>query len=344
MSDLTKTVMTGGSGLLGSAVVDLLRLRGLVCLTRRTPVDGVPNVTVDLTDDRLGLTTEAYDRLLEGTEVVLHSAALTGFRVTREDAMATNRDGTGNLLKLAERSGARFVHVSSAFVARRVHAPADRPAGQPSPWNYLDSKQAAEELVGASAAPSVIVRPSVVIGDSATGKANAQQGFHTMLEAVCNGLLPIIPFEAETAVDFVPQDIVAEAIAGIVADPSVTGERWLTSGPDALTVEAVVLACLGIMAETGRAPRKPRFVAPETVDRLILPTFSSVIPPKLLRKFLGLVAMGRLFGPDREPFPTSLSAMIGDAPRGKVMLEALESNIRYSWGTPAAPRVREGSA
>lgn len=328
--------------MLGSAVVERLRPRGLICLTRRQPVPAVPNVVVDLADDRLGLDRAAYDRLVAETAVIVHCAARTGFRVGRETMMSTNRDGTGNLLKLAERGGARFVHVSSAFVARRRYAPAEPPAGQPSPWHYLDSKQAAEDLVGASAVPSVIVRPSVVIGDSATGQITTQQGFHTMLESFCKGLLPIVPFEAESTVDFVPQDIAAGAIADIVADPAVTGERWLTSGSHAVTAEAISVACCAVMAEAGREPRRPRFAPPDMVDRLILPTFAPVLPPRLLRMFLGLVAMGRLFGPDREPFPTSLPPLVAGVPLGQVMRQALEANIRYSSDLPA--HVRDEAA
>ena len=347
MTQRANILITGGSGLLGGGVVDRLRHLGPVCLTRKTPVDGVPNVKVDLGDEYLGLDTTDYRRLVADTDVIIHSAALTGFRVKRDQAMAVNAGGTRNLLTLAERSGAKFVYVSSAFVARRHHAPANRNENDPSPWNYLESKQAAEDLVRAADTPAVVVRPSVVIGDSLTGAVSAHQGFHTMLEAICKGLLPIIPFPETSVVDFIPQDIAAQAIVDIALDPVAAGEYWLTGGPDALTVRTISQACVDIMRdEEGRDTHLPKFVTHEKVDRLILPAFAPTLPARLLIKFLSLVAMGRLFGPDRDLFPTSLQNRIGDTPplNRQLLQDALAANIRHSWGTPKALQLQDGAA
>jgi nucleoside-diphosphate-sugar epimerase len=337
MTERKRILITGGSGLLGSAVVDRLRHLRPVCLTRRSPVDPVTDVAVNLGEERLGLSQADYRRLADRTEVVVHCAALTGFQVSLADAMAVNRDGTRNLLRLAEHAGARFVYVSSAFVARRHHAPAARPDGQPSPWNYLDSKQAAEDLVHDSDVASVVVRPSIIIGDSLTGRIRRPQGFHTMLEASCKGLLPVIPFDADSGIDFIPQDIVAREIADLTLDPAAVGERWHTAGPEVVSALEIARTCQNVMRDSGRDVRMPQFMRPDVVNRLILPAFAPALPARLLVKFLGLVAMGQLFGPDREYFPTSL-------PPGQPLREALETNIRHRWGTPAPDRVYEGAA
>jgi nucleoside-diphosphate-sugar epimerase len=345
MSERPKLLITGGSGLLGSAVVDRLRPLDPVCLTRSAPVDRARTVAGDLRDDRLGLTREDRRRLIAQTDVIIHCAALTGFGISADDAMAVNRDGTRNLLRLAEQSGAKFVYVSSAFVARRHHAPVPQHEGEPSPRHYLDSKQAAEDLVAGSDVPSVVVRPSVVIGNSRTGEVRHQQGFHSVLEALCKGTAPIIPFAAEAAIDFLPQDVVAEAIAEISLEPAAAGEYWLTAGPEAVTAEDVVSACCRVMRERNCEPGRPRFGTPEMIDRLIMPAFASALPTGLTTKFTQMLAMGRLFGADRERFPTSLGSrtLVGQTPIRQRLLEALDATIRYSWGSPVAPVLEDAA-
>jgi nucleoside-diphosphate-sugar epimerase len=337
MSERPRILITGGSGLLGTAVVDRLRHLDPVCLTRSAPVDRARTVAGDLRDERLGLTRDDRRRLAAQTDVIIHCAALTGFGITRDDAMAVNLEGTRNLLRLAEQSGARFVYVSSAFVARRHHAPVPQREREPSPRHYLDSKQAAEDLVAASDVPSAVVRPSVVIGDSRTGEVRHQQGFHSVLEALCKGTAPLIPFAADAAIDFLPQDVVAEAIAGISLDPAASGEYWLTAGPEAVTAEDVVSTCCRVMQEQDCEPGRPRFGTPEMIDRLIMPAFASELPTALTIKFTQMLAMGRLFGADREPFPTSLGTRgLGAAtPTRERLLAALDATVRYCWGTPA---------
>jgi nucleoside-diphosphate-sugar epimerase len=336
VTERPNVLITGGTGLLGSAVVDRLRHLDPVCLSRLVPVHGVRNVTADLRDDRLGLARDDHRRLAAHTDVIIHCAALTGFRITRDDAMAVNLEGTRNVLRLAERTGARVVYVSSAFVARRPYVPVPQDAAEPSPRHYLDSKQAAEDLLAASDVPSVVVRPSVVIGDSRTGEARHQQGFHGVLEVLCKGTAPFIPFAADALIDFVPQDLVAEGIAEIALDPAADGDYWLTAGAEAATAEDVVSACCRVMRDCDCEPPRPRQVEPEMIDRLIMPAFESALPARLRAKFAPMLAMGRLFGADRDPFPTSIGSRVlpTQAPTRQEMVDALDATIRYCWGSP----------
>jgi nucleoside-diphosphate-sugar epimerase len=81
---------------------------------------------------------------------------------------------TGRLLELAKRHGMkRFVFLSTAFssgyIDRTVREELHAQAGN-DPTEYTKSKRAAEALVAASGVPYLIVRPSIVIGDSRDGR------------------------------------------------------------------------------------------------------------------------------------------------------------------------------
>ncbi|HVU75130.1 MAG TPA: NAD-dependent epimerase/dehydratase family protein [Mycobacteriales bacterium] len=161
-----RVVVTGGAGFIGS------RLR-TACAERGWDVTGVD---IRATDGVLaGDVTEpgAWTRLLDGADVVVHTAALVG---ERGDAAAFDRvnvDATGVVLAAAAKAGVgRTVHVSS-IVVHGASFPVPpggvleddrvRPTGNP----YTDTKIAAEHLALLAAArgqPVVIVRPGDVYG------------------------------------------------------------------------------------------------------------------------------------------------------------------------------------
>ncbi|MEX2625415.1 MAG: NAD-dependent epimerase/dehydratase family protein [Ilumatobacteraceae bacterium] len=109
-----------------------------------------------------------------GVDEIIHCAGCLSYT----DAallMAVNVELTRRLVDAARRWGvARFVHVSTAFaggypsgdalITERLHSES---AHDPTP--YTASKRAAERVVADGAVPYVILRPSSVIGDSATG-------------------------------------------------------------------------------------------------------------------------------------------------------------------------------
>src|SRR5260370_25019204 len=72
----------------------------------------------------------------------------------------------------------RFVHVSTAYssgyiegrIGESLHA---EPASDPT--EYTRTKRAAERRVAESGVPYLIIRPSVVIGDSRTGRYSGKQ-------------------------------------------------------------------------------------------------------------------------------------------------------------------------
>ena len=67
-------------------------------------------------------------------------------------------------------------HVSTAF----VHTTVDGDRGRTA-IGYASSKLAGEKVVRSSGVPHVILRPSVVIGDSDTGEIAAFQGLYQVV-------------------------------------------------------------------------------------------------------------------------------------------------------------------
>jgi nucleoside-diphosphate-sugar epimerase len=142
--------ITGGTGFVGQALIDLAQRRGVALrsLARKVPTDqrGVDWVQGDLSDK------DALARLVEGAEAVIHIAGQVRARDVSEFE-AANVTGTLNVIEavLAARVP-RLVFVSSLA------------AREPDLSAYGASKARAEKLVMASPLDWTIVRPPAVYG------------------------------------------------------------------------------------------------------------------------------------------------------------------------------------
>lgn len=183
-----KALVTGGTGFIGSHLVDALIARGarVTVLTRfprrKLPPDwpGVEIVKGDLAN------LEALRIASRGQDVIYHCAGLVAAR-NEAEFFAINRDGTERLLAAAaEGSRARFILVSSLSAAgpsprggrKQGHEPAE-------PVNsYGRSKLAAETVVRAGSLPWTIIRPPAVYGPR-------DKELLRVFKAVRFGLLPI---------------------------------------------------------------------------------------------------------------------------------------------------------
>ena len=168
-------LLTGASGVVGRALLQRLHNFDVVCLVHRSPVSG-PNVTAvpgDIAKPMLGLGERAYAALTARVDAVIHCAAVTEFNRTDGSLEATNIAGTEHIAAFTAAAGAVLYHVSTAF----VDTTADGDRGHTA-IGYASSKSAAEQVVRSSGVPHVILRPSVVIGDSDTGEIAAFQGLH----------------------------------------------------------------------------------------------------------------------------------------------------------------------
>jgi nucleoside-diphosphate-sugar epimerase len=170
-------LVTGGTSLIGRAVVDRLVARGDTVTTfQRTASSGTEQgsrsaeVSGSITDPG------AVARACDGIDAVVHLAAKVGVVGAWRDYEHANVGGTRLLIETALRSGVgRFVQVSSPSVAhagRPIVGEGATPADPESArGHYARSKALAEQFaLGAStpAMPVVAIRPHLVWGPGDT--------------------------------------------------------------------------------------------------------------------------------------------------------------------------------
>ncbi|MFI6151985.1 SDR family oxidoreductase [Kitasatospora sp. NPDC051170] len=288
-------LLTGATGVLGRAFIDeLADDHHLVCLRHRTPVDDprIEELPGTLADEHLGLGPDGLRRLAGRIDGVLHSAAHTGWKATRDELFAANVTGTENMLGLVRRAEVPFTFVSTAFVAR----PQGEEHKEIGPAAYVDSKAAAEQLVRDSGVPAVIVRPSVVCGHSATGYIAAFQGLHRVIGGVAMGIIPVLPAGPDAPIDTVPSDVAAAAVGKLIRRGTTTGEFWLTAGRQSLTLFECVEQAMLAAERAGYPPaHAPRLMPTEALDRLLLPLLEDTLPRSVRHNFRVFAELMMLF-------------------------------------------------
>jgi nucleoside-diphosphate-sugar epimerase len=321
-------LVTGASGVVGQALLPRLTERDeveVVALVHRTPVTGerVTVVRGDVSAPRLGLSATAYDALADRVDAVVHCAAVTDFNRTDGSLEATNV--TGRVAEFARDAGAALHHVSTAFVNTTVDGDRGRTA-----VGYAASKSAAERALADSGVPHVVHRPSVVVGDSRTGEIAAFQGLHQVVAGLFAGMVPMIPFDARWPIDFVPCDLVADAISTVVEAGITEGEYWITAGERALRLDEAIDVTVGYAADLGVHLDTPRFVPPDMFDRLIGPVFLDALPEKIRRSVLRMLEFFATYLQSGATMPSSLDelARLGAMPLPD-QVETLSASLHH---------------
>jgi dihydroflavonol-4-reductase len=228
-----KTLITGGTGFIGSHLARALADRGddMRLLVRpsssREGLSGIEFETAsgDVTDQ--GSVREAMD----GVERVFHVAGMTSMRPRdRERVFEVNVTGTRNVLEEARRAGVKRVVLTSS-VAAVGPAERGRTADEDQPFTggelgitYINSKHEAEleaRRATERGLPVVCVNPSFVLGpDDSHG---------TSTQLVRRFLLRQIPVYVDGALNIV--DVRDVAAGHLLADErGQPGERYILGG------------------------------------------------------------------------------------------------------------------
>jgi len=320
-------LLTGASGVVGRALLQRLDDLDVVCLVHRSPVSG-PHVTAvpgDIAEPMLGLAEQAYAELAAKVDAVIHCAAITDFNRSDGSLEATNIAGTGHVAAFAVAANAVLYHVSTAFVRTTVDGDRGRTA-----VGYASSKAAAEELLGSRGVPHVILRPSIVIGDSVTGEIGAFQGLHQVVAGLFAGMVPMIPFDPGWPVDFVPADVVADAIACVVENRVSEGEFWVSAGDRALRLDEGVAVVIEAARVLGVSIDTPRFVPPDMFDRLIGPVFLDALPVRIRRNVVRMLEFFTTYLQSGETKPSSLDQLVALGMRPLPdQRESLRNSVKY---------------
>ena len=250
--------VTGGTGFVGAHLVNALRARGdsVTCLVRRPALaerlgwgEGVRLVRGDLDD------ANALRQGCAGADIVFHVAG----KIAARDAvefMATNRDGTANVLEAAGEQGVgRFVLVSSLAAAGPTvpGQPIDETRPPAPVTDYGRSKLAAEVLVRAMRVPWTIVRPPVVYGEW-------DRGTLKIFQLAKRGVVPVFG-DGSQELSVIHAEDLARALIAAGKGAAAAGHVYFAAHPEPTTSRELVLACGRALGTTPRVLPVPPFVA-----------------------------------------------------------------------------------
>jgi len=184
---------------------------------------------------------------LSSVDAYLHCAASTRLHMNSEgDPLKTNVEGAKALLRLHRRYPRKVHIVSTAFVCGQTRGQtvmeADHPRGD-FVNVYEESKWEAEQLWMGKA---TIFRPSIIVGDYATGRCTSFSGWYVLFETVhmLDRLLKEhdsidrkdlglnVPADADGVMNIVPVDYVAEAMVRIIETPACHDKIYHLTHPD----------------------------------------------------------------------------------------------------------------
>jgi thioester reductase-like protein len=199
-------------------------------------------VAGDIEQDELGLAGGTSERLRREVTTVVHCAASVSFDMPLEKSRSVNVEGTRRVLELARSCTRleRFSYVSTAYVAGEpggLFREDELAVGQRFRNPYERSKFEAELALRREGAdlPLQILRPSIIVGDSGTGRTSSFNVLYGPLKAFARGAVPAIPARRDSPVDIVPVDYVADRVHEL-ATRGPDGTFHLVAGRNATTV------------------------------------------------------------------------------------------------------------
>jgi thioester reductase-like protein len=234
-------------------------------------------VAGDITRDDLGLGPASVSR--DDVSEVYHLAAAYDLGVGRELATLVNVTGTRHLLDFARTCPrlVRFHYMSTAYVSGRSpgeFTEADLDRGQTFNNWYEQTKYLAEVKVRREMArglPATVYRPSIVVGDSATGATRKYDGLYFMIRWLLRqprlAIMPVAGDPTKVEVNIVPIDFVADAVADLGASPGSEGRVYQLADPRPLTVAEMLDELARALPRTLIRLRLPLVVVKAVVDR-----------------------------------------------------------------------------
>lgn len=229
----------------------------------------------DVSQPNCGLDASAYARLSAEATRVIHSAATVRFDHSLDEARHINVEGTRHILDFA--GGARrlrsFAYVGTAYVAGErsdLVREDELGVGQGYRNTYEQTKAEAEALVRSrlGSLPGVILRPSIIVGDSRTGVTSSFKMMYWPLKIYARRLWRTVPGYPDAVLDIVPVDFVANAVARLLFDQAALGSTvHLCAGPrGSATIQQVAQRAMQYF----NAP-EPRYVDPKLFFAIVRP-------------------------------------------------------------------------
>ena len=260
---MSRILVTGASGFIGSAVVEALARDGhtVRAAVRRTHLSFPDGVEVVQHPDLA----QAFDwqPLLHGVDQVVHLAGIahTGRYVDRAAYDRVNRQATARLaMATAQASVKHFVFVSSIRAQSGPaadHALTER--DDPAPTDaYGASKLAAEEAVRSSSVPFTILRPVLLYGPGVKGNL-------ALLARAAATRLPLPVKDFANRRSLLGIDNFISALAFVLATPATIGETYVVADP------GIPPRLSDVFATLRQARGRRAFMMPMSPDYIELP-------------------------------------------------------------------------
>ena len=210
-----------------------------------TPLENFALIEGDITLPHLGISDEDLNDISGEITSVFHLAAVYDLAVDKETAFRVNLEGTRNVNDFCRKlpNLRRYNYISTCYVAgkrigRILESDLEHDAGFRN--NYEETKYLAEREVEAlrSELPVTIFRPSVVVGDSQTGKTVKYDGIYYLIQYLRKApeLLRLVNVgNRDVRLNLVPVDFVVEGIAALSTDEKAIGKTIALADPDPLT-------------------------------------------------------------------------------------------------------------
>ena len=239
-------LVTGAAGLLGAALTAALAAQGktVIAMVHKTSEirnntgdvipaaacdpssapSGIQVVRGDVRNPGLGLDPATREWLDRHVSAVVHCAALVRFEAAWDELEAINVTGTRHVAQLCP--CARFIHVSTAYVCGLTDGLiAEAPCDPEGPFgnDYERSKAEAETSLREQRPEAVIARPSIIVGEAASGRIRSFDTIYRAFKFIAEGKITAVPSKTTATLNFVPIDHVVDALAALVDQPASDG-------------------------------------------------------------------------------------------------------------------------
>lgn len=222
------------------------------------PPKGLALLHGDVRKPGLGLDQASRAWLDRHVSVVIHCAALVRFDAGWDDLAAVNVAGTRHIAQLCP--DARFIHVSTAYVCGlkdgTIAEAACNPDG-PFGNDYERSKAHGEAELHHLRPAAVIARPSIIIGEHASGRIRSFDTIYRAFKFIAEGKIAAVPASPRATLNFVPIDHVVKGIVALFNLPTAEGQIVHLAAREAVAATRF----LGLI---GHVPglQSPRIVTP----------------------------------------------------------------------------------
>ena len=304
--------VTGATGAIGSALVPILlrdpATRAILLLRAKSPDElqerveelfrfwdipvtdqgqrnRVTALAGDVTKPRLGLNESSYNDVVSQCTHIIHAAGNVRMNLPIEQARHSSVDSARNILALARACGQleKVEFVSTVGVGGRSHGTVQESwISTPREFHntYEQAKAEAEEVIHAevlAGLPLTVHRPSMVVGDTDTGRIIHFQVFYHLCEFLSGKrTLGLAPNFGRARLDIIP----ADCVAGIIA--------W--SSTSKKTIGRILHACSGPELALPLDKLRSQIRKIYSANRISMPSVIS-LSPGIFRTILGAVSL-----------------------------------------------------